>query len=244
METTATINAQRMWMFTPTVGVLFVTILKNMNNIKNETAGKTAMQALNFEGAHFRAQVINNEPLFVAKDLCRILDISKYRDAVSRLDNDERGSVLVDTLGGKQRVSAVNESGLYHLIFMSRKPEARKFRKWVTGELLPTLRKTGRYEVKPRRKTLPCEKSVEMGRFFDELTKWTTKADEKKVADMMNVGVKHVHEVVRGRTQSYGVACMLVEFAKENRAKGVQRQPRAVSREADMQELMLEFTEG
>ena len=71
----------------------------------------------------------------------------------------------------------------------------------------------------------------------------TTPADEKMVAEMMNVGVKHVHEVVRGRRQSYGVCCLLVEFAKENRVKGVQRQPRSVSRDADMKELMLEFVE-
>lgn len=210
----------------------------------NDEKQATGLQVLNFEGAHFRAQVINNEPCFVAKDVCRIIGISKYRDVLRHLDSDEMVSIFVDTPGGKQRMSAVNESGFYHLVFLSRSPKARDFRRMVTMDILPTLRKTGRYEVKPRRKTLPCEKSVEMGRFFDELTKWTTKADEKAVADMMNVGVKHVHEVVRGWTQSYGVCCMLVEYAKENRAKGVQRRPRALSREADMQELMLEFTEG
>jgi prophage antirepressor-like protein len=86
----------------------------------------------------------NNEPWFVAKDVCEILDISKHRDAVSRLD-DERGSVLLDTLGGRQEFSTVSESGLYNLIFQSRKPEARKFRKWVTSEVLPSIRKTGSY---------------------------------------------------------------------------------------------------
>ncbi|RRC96632.1 hypothetical protein [Prevotella sp. OH937_COT-195] len=80
-----------------------------------------------------------------------------------------------------------------------------------------------------------------MSFFFDELTKWTTKSDEKLVSEMMNVGVKHVHEVLRGRRQSYGVCCLLVELAKENRVKGLQRQSRSVSRDADMHELMLEF---
>ena len=142
-----------------------------MQNNNNEQA--TSLQVLNFEGAHFRAQVINNEPCFVAKDLCHILGFSKYRDVLKNLDDDERVSIFVDTLGGKQRVSAVNESGFYHLIFLSRSLKARDFRRMVTMEILPTLRKTGKYEVKPRR-LLPREKSKEMRSFFEQLTHWTT----------------------------------------------------------------------
>lgn len=92
-----------------------------------------------------RAQVINGEPWFVAKDVCQALDIRKYRDALSRLDEDERVSILVDTLGGRQNMVAVNESGMYTLIFISRNPQAKPFRKWVTKEVLPALRKTGIY---------------------------------------------------------------------------------------------------
>ena len=69
----------------------------------------------------------NNCIWWVTKDVCNILGISKYRDALSRLDNDERGSVILDTLGGEQEFSTVNESGLYALIFKSRKQEAKKF---------------------------------------------------------------------------------------------------------------------
>lgn len=92
-----------------------------------------------------RVVMKNNEPWFVAKDVCNILDISKDRDAVNRLDEDERGSVLLDTLGGKQNVNAINEYGLYNLIFGSRKPEAKQFKRWVTHEVLPEIRKTGSY---------------------------------------------------------------------------------------------------
>ena len=211
-----------------------------MQNNNNEQA--TSLQVLNFEGAHFRAQVINNEPCFVAKDLCHILGFSKYRDVLKNLDDDERVSIFVDTLGGKQRVSAVNESGFYHLIFLSRSPKARDFRRMVTMEILPTLRKTGKYEVKPRR-LLPREKSKEMRNFFEQLTHWTTTEDECRIAKMMNVTQKHVHAVVIGRSQSYGVACLLVEYAKDNRRAGVHRILRNVQREEDMKELMLEFTE-
>lgn len=118
--------------------------------LNNNSAQATGLQVFNFnekESTPIRVQVINHEPWFVAKDVCQVLGIEKHRDAISRLDEDERGSVLVDTLGGKQQFTATNESGLYHLIFQSRKPEAKKFRKWVTGEVLPSLRKNGRYET-------------------------------------------------------------------------------------------------
>ena len=101
-----------------------------------------------FEGTReVRTVLKDEEPWFVAKDICDILDISQYRDAISTLDEDERASVVVDTLGGPQNMSAVNESGLYALVFKSRKPEAKAFRKWVTSEVLPTIRKTGQYKA-------------------------------------------------------------------------------------------------
>lgn len=94
-----------------------------------------------------RVQLIHGEPWFVAADACRILGISNNRDAVSRLDDDERmdGVGITDTVGRRNYGTMVSESGLYSLIFQSRKPEARKFRKWVTGEVLPSIRKKGYY---------------------------------------------------------------------------------------------------
>lgn len=221
----------------------------NCLNLENMTANKKAGNLLpkigvySFNGYPLTVFGTKDNPMFQAKAIIDYLGLGNVTEALRSLDDDEKLSSVLLKSGQRREMKFVNESGLYHLIFQSRKPEARKFRKWVTGELLPTLRKTGRYELKPRRRALPYAKSAEMGRFFDELTRWTTTADEKTVAEMMNVTPKHVHEVVRGRTQSYGVCCMLVEYAKENRAKGVQRQFRALSREADMQELMLEFAE-
>jgi hypothetical protein len=92
-----------------------------------------------------RVVIRGGGPWFVALDVCGVLGIAKHRNAVSRLADDERGSVLVDTLGGQQEVAAVSESGLYALIFRSRKPKAIEFRKWVTSEVLPTIRQTGSY---------------------------------------------------------------------------------------------------
>lgn len=103
------------------------------------------IQIFNYQSNEVRTVEMGGEPWFVLKDVCNILGISKYRDTAARLDADERGSVEVDTLGGTQQVIAVNESGLYHVILRSDKPEAAPFRKWVTSEVLPQIRKTGSY---------------------------------------------------------------------------------------------------
>lgn len=99
----------------------------------------------NEEFGQVRTVVKGEDVWFVAQDVCDVLGINKQRDAYSRLDEDERGSVVVDTLGGKQNVNAINESGLYSLILRSRKPQAKAFKKWVTGEVLPSIRKHGAY---------------------------------------------------------------------------------------------------
>ena len=112
-----------------------------------------ALQPFFFNGREVR--VVRDElgdPWFVAKDVCDVLGIENSRDAVSRLDDDEKADVgITDTSSQKveqrRSVNIVSESGLYALIFTSRKPEAKAFRKWVTGTVLPSLRRTGRYEM-------------------------------------------------------------------------------------------------
>ena len=99
----------------------------------------------NDQFGQIRTTVKDGDPLFVAADVCRALEISKYRDAVSRLDEDERGSFEVDTPGGTQKMTAVTESGLYSLVLGSRKPEAKAFKRWITHDVLPTIRQTGGY---------------------------------------------------------------------------------------------------
>lgn len=89
----------------------------------------------------------DGEPWFVGRDLCALLGIANSRDALSRLDPDQKGVGTTDTLGGQQSVTLVNESGMYALIFTSRRREAADFRRWVTGEVLPSIRKTGSYGV-------------------------------------------------------------------------------------------------
>jgi len=92
-----------------------------------------------------RALMRDDGPWFVAADVCAALTIGNSRDALDRLDADEKGVGSIDTLGGLQQLATVNESGLYSLILGSRKPEAKPFKRWVTSEVLPAIRKTGAY---------------------------------------------------------------------------------------------------
>lgn len=125
-----------------------------MCNKKNEAPMTGQVEVFNFsqEKAPIRVQLINSEPWFVAKDVCEVLGIANHKDAASRLDEDERRGVgITDPIGRPQTVTAVSESGLYSLIFQSRKAEAKKFRKWVTSEVLPSIRKKGYYGIyKPK----------------------------------------------------------------------------------------------
>src|SRR5690625_485600 len=88
-----------------------------------------------------------NEPHFLLKDVCEILGIGNHRHVRTRLDKDVVSNYPLKTAGGMQQATFVNEDGLYDVILDSRKPEARKFRKWITSEVLPSIRKTGGYEL-------------------------------------------------------------------------------------------------
>ncbi len=97
----------------------------------------------------FRTFDINGDPWFALNDVCAALDIKNPRDAATRLDDDEKGVVQADTLGGPQVIRIINESGLYSLILRSDKPEAKRFKKWVTSEVLPSIRRSGSYGRTP-----------------------------------------------------------------------------------------------
>jgi len=103
-----------------------------------------------FAGRDVRVVGTKDAPHFVAADVCVVLDIANSRQALTRLDEDEKGVRSVDTLGGPQEMATVTESGIYHLAFSSRKPEAQAFRRWVTGEVLPAIRRRGSYELAER----------------------------------------------------------------------------------------------
>ena len=103
-----------------------------------------------FENPLFKIRVIMrcSDPWFVAKDACDCLEITNVSQACQTLDEDEKGIYKVYTLGGSQDMMLISESGLYTLIMRSNKPEAKVFRKWVTSEVLPSIRKTGGYGIR------------------------------------------------------------------------------------------------
>lgn len=107
-----------------------------------------------FDGAPVRVLQVHGDPWFVNVDVCRCLDIANPRSSVALLDEDERDVHTMDTPSGQQRIGIISEAGLYSLILRSRKPEAKAFKRWVTHEVLPTLRRTGPYSV-PAQRALP-----------------------------------------------------------------------------------------
>ena len=96
-----------------------------------------------------RTIIRNGEPWFVAADVCRALELGDTHKAVERLDDDEKGRSSIPTPGGAQELLMVNEPGLYALVLGSRKPEARAFKRWITHEVIPTIRKHGGYLTPP-----------------------------------------------------------------------------------------------
>ena len=170
------------------------------------------------EFGEIRSAVVDGTPLFVAKDICDELGISKYRDALTRLDEDERASISVDTLGGKQSMIAVNESGLYTLVFQSRKPEARAFRKWVTGEVLPNIRKHGVYmtpEVAMSAKNLKRLRK----QMLEQMRKYLIEDDLRKCAKRFGTSSMAVHSILKGDFEHNDILAYLQDKAMENREK-------------------------
>ena len=107
------------------------------------------LQNFNFSGQDVRIITINDEPWFVGKDVADILGYSNSRKALSdHVDDEDKGVTKSDTLGGNQNITIINESGLYSLILKSKKPEAKQFKRWVTSDVLPTIRKHGAYNAK------------------------------------------------------------------------------------------------
>lgn len=113
------------------------------------------LTVFNFKESDVRVLNIDNEPWFVAKDLCDVLELKDVSMSLKRLDNDEKGTNSICTLGGNQDMAIVSESGMYSLVLTSRKPQAKAFKKWITSQVLPSIRETGKYEIEPQQPSLP-----------------------------------------------------------------------------------------
>ena len=107
-----------------------------------------ALQVFDYKGATVRTVEINGDVWLVARDVCDVLGLSDVSMSVRGLDEDEKGTSSICTPGGNQSMTVINEPGLYKLTFKSRKSEAKEFTRWVTHEVLPSIRKTGSYGTK------------------------------------------------------------------------------------------------
>ena len=115
----------------------------------------SSLQLYAYSGQEVRTQLIDDEPWFVIADICKVLELSNPTMAAETLDADDLSTTeVMDSMGRKQTARTTNESGVYQLVFQSRKPNARDFRRWVTKEVLPSIRKTGGYGT-----TAPAELS-------------------------------------------------------------------------------------
>ena len=161
------------------------------------------------EGASVRMQMIKDEPWFMAKDVCEILGLNNVSQALTQLDADEQHGIITnDVTGRNQEIRFVNESGMYALIFQSRKPQARAFRKWVTGEVLPSLRKYG-YYVAPGAQ-LTDEQREELERvMMGRMQRYLSRRDYIQVARSTGYPVWFVQRVVAGQAGGHAGSVML-----------------------------------
>jgi prophage antirepressor-like protein len=168
-----------------------------------------------------RTEMINGEPWFVAKDVCDILSIMNSRDSISKiLDIDERRVSPISTPSGVQEMNIVNESGLYALIIRSNKPIARKFRKWVTSEVLPSIRKYGKYvatgSIEHHRLELKAEQRV-IKALHREIEAGLSATDMRLVARQCQTDEYEVWKVLQGERKDAYMMTLLYARATGNK---------------------------
>ena len=129
----------------------------------------------NTEFGNIRTLEINGEPYFVGKDVATALGYKETAKAVrEHVDADDKGVSVLDTPGGKQQITVINESGLYSLIFASKLPSAKRFKRWVTSEVLPMLRKTGKYSMtvdEPEQPPVSLQERMEIAKLIAKTPK-------------------------------------------------------------------------
>ena len=196
-----------------------------MKELANQQAAGLQVFYNESENVSIRTKVIAGEPWFVGKDVCNLLGLVNHKKSLQALDDDERRGVTIsDPIGRNQQVNCINESGLYHLIFISRKPEAKTIRRWVTGTVLPSIRRTGCYTVggQEERKRLPLPKFRPYFKQWKEsLTPYIRRKELEEVADAVEVTLAHVMKVWAGTSVSRKVAECITKAAKYNRRHGV-----------------------
>lgn len=162
----------------------------------------------NEEFGQIRTVTENKEPWFVASDICKALDIANTTQAVSRLDHDEKSMLNIGLSGGA--TNCVNEFGLYTLILASRKPSAKKFKRWITHEVLPSIRKTGGY--------IPVEESDSNEEILSKALLIATRTIEKRNARIEEMKPK---ELFADAVSTSETTILIGELAKILKGNGL-----------------------
>jgi prophage antirepressor-like protein len=149
------------------------------------SAKSNALQIFEFRGVQVRLVLADGEPKWVLRDVCDVLDLGSPHKVAERLDEDEKGRSLIPTPGGMQEMAVVNESGLYNVIIRSDKPEAKEFKRLVTHEILPQIRKTGKY-VSPNAHEKTLDEKSESARRLEIMEKNADWRRAKLMFDMLN----------------------------------------------------------
>lgn len=183
------------------------------------------------ENVNVRTQVINDEPWFVAKDVAMALNITWSGHTLDNIPNEWTQMVKLTINGSDggvsdiRRMTLINEAAVYKLAFRSNKPEADRFVNWVTGTVLPSIRRTGSYSVSNERpestKRLPLPKfRPYFGQWKENMKPYISRAELCLTAEKQRVTLGHVQKVYAGTSMSYPVAKCIQALAKKNRQEG------------------------
>lgn len=171
-----------------------------------------------FDNIDVRIKDMNGNPWFVVLDVCKILGMSNPTESIRNIDKDNLSSTeVIDSMGRKKQVNIVNEYGLYDLIFKSRKPDAKKFQKWVTHEVLPRIRKTGSYSIPDTLK----KKSTETRNMLTD--EWKNEFNREELLllnalesmEMLNLHYNPAKGFIECRNSLKGTAKKVIEVKKK-----------------------------
>ena len=151
------------------------------------------LQVFNYEDRNVRTVIKDGEPWFIAKDVCDILGIKNSRDAMTRLDEDEKADVVLNDGRQNRAMTIINEPGLYNLILRSDKAEAKTFKRWITHEVLPAIRKTGVYDQNKKSCSSMADWLLESAMFMKKLEE-----DQKRQQEELEE-ISHSQRLIQGK---------------------------------------------
>ena len=187
------------------------------NNMNTEMNQENALRVFDFENRQVRTVQKDGETWWVLRDVCEILEIGNSRMVSDRLDEDEKDDVsITDAIGRQQNTTVISESGLYNVILLSRKPEAKKFKRWVTHEVLPIIRKHGAYMTPETAEQvlLNPDTVINLAQQIKE-SREVIRVQEQRIADM------RPKEIFADAVSATNDCILIRELAKILRQKGI-----------------------